>query len=238
MKKNYVVLVMAGGKLVTNPMLVVADGDDENKELHSLVLAWMIKNMSVMPIDASVMSFDIDNPEDIIMLGTPDQNDAESEGPADKDDNLVQCNCLANDNCDWKNADGVCNLLINKRNEAVHEPLEEKPELVEDTDKQFTAGDLLFAVVKVPTPWRFNVVFTTKRGWNEMGMPSDGLGGHNMPRHSLIEAGLNDDEVDESVFECMPDEHGNVNDVKERLIAAGFGYQEDFQRAIDNSREE
>ena len=64
------------------------------------------------------------------------------------------------------------------------------------------------------------VAFTVTEYWNKNQCCSDDLGGHNMPAELLLECGVADGELMESIFELTG--QFPLEEVKQRLLAAGF----------------
>ena len=93
--------------------------------------------------------------------------------------------------------------------------------------------DLIFHIQNNEEPF---VALTTKKCWETEKCQSDDLGGHNVPRKALEDAGVEPDEVMESVFELTGE--FTPEEVREKLLAAGFTQNEEFSRFMEGHREE
>lgn len=76
------------------------------------------------------------------------------------------------------------------------------------------------------------VVFTTKKCWQETHACSDELGGHNMPGKTLLECGVEEVEMAEAHFELTGE--FDLETVTARLIGAGFTFDSEFNKFINN----
>jgi hypothetical protein len=90
-------------------------------------------------------------------------------------------------------------------------------------------GELIFMVMPANEDMEIaTVAFTTKECWKEEHCQSDDLGGHNISNKILESCGVCSGELQESVFEIL--EGFSVDQVKEKLLAAGFTEDPEFNK--------
>lgn len=63
--------------------------------------------------------------------------------------------------------------------------------------------------------------------WEKNNCWDDSIGGHNVNNKDLINGGCCDVEMMEGIFECI-DEDLSIEDFKQKMIDAGFTYNEDL----------
>ena len=224
MSKNFIVLAMADGQMLANPMMVIAESHDD---AHEQALTDLAKKLAALPEGAVLHSFDLDT--DVTMLGEPPA----AENPEPEADNAekdgAKCVCPADGECRHRDCIGRCGLLTGQS-----EPVSDDFNHTEahNEPEAYRPGELLFAVV-LDDQCGLTVCLTTKECWEKDRCQSDDLGGHNVDNAALHAAGLCEAELMESVFECLPGLHRNINCVKIKMIEAGFDYLQEFQDFID-----
>ena len=100
---------------------------------------------------------------------------------------------------------------------------------------KYKPQDLLFVVSPETEDFPATVSFTTKECWENEGCQSDDLGGHNMPSKELLKCGVFDSELAESIFETTGE--FEIDEVKEKLLAAGFCEDEGFTNFMLNQNQ-
>lgn len=249
-KKTFIVIALAGGKPIIAPAIIMADDHDEAINLMGIDIAAKLPSL---PFGTVIHCFDIDTEVTYLGMPNPEQKPPEEECDEEREPditctcpNRLGCEYLVNGDCRLK-ADELPGSEFNTAHGKLCADLSERvnPEL-DDGDVLYKAGDLLFAIGPYAEAgdemraegYKFVVNFTTKECWAKNKCQSYDLGGHNIDQAALQKAGIAEAELMESIFEVLPYPDDTVEKLAGRLIDAGFGYLQEFQKFIDNCSKE
>ena len=236
MRRTYLVIAMCANRLACKPMVILAD---DEKDALAQATNYVQENLDKFPPMTRIECYDTET--EVTYIGKPTDEEMrerdEKHREEKNEEDRMRCTCANNVDCPYLVNGGECEKLGAK-------PCTDSPDDggldSADEDRMYEPGELLFAItpndptLEEETGVKFIIYMTTTECWETMHAQSDDLGGHNVSVAALEAAGLCDAELMESIFEMLPLDGDTEEAAVSRMLDAGFGYSQAFQKFIND----